>query len=803
MTETKKKPGRPKGSKNKKPTEAEINKKNEIKKMQDERSHNKKVNDEIWALTIFAVGIFLVFATELNTTGDFGNAINNVLSGILGGLSVVLPYYIMIFALMLFFQKTNHVNGKTIFFAFLIFIMICIINSQRYIDPSDLGFGFDEIVEFYNIGINHNNAGVIGMFLGTILVKTVGAPGLYIFALTVILVSILLVINTPMSKQIESFKNKREEKKLIKETIKHEDNSNLDLKPKNKDDAKQDVPIIKRNGNTENIIKYMSDDELFDRKNSMGKIGLEEKQEPKEGFGIEEDPIIPTKKRSKKSKEEIPPEEIIVEKNDNNEDYILPSIKLLKENNGSNKALSDYDLMSKAKQLEKTLKSFNVEAKVVQVIQGSSVTRYEIQPNVGVKVNSIVRLADDIALNLKAKSIRIEAPIPGKAAVGIEVENEKATPVKLRDLIESKEFKNSKSKITFTVGKDISGKNIIADLKEMPHMLIAGATGSGKSVCINSIITSFLYKAKPNEVKMILIDPKVVELGVYNGIPHLLVPVVTDPKKAAAALNWAVNEMNDRYNKFAEAGVRDLESFNELAVVNSEDDIIMPQIVIVIDELADLMMAAPSQVEEAICRLAQKARAAGMHLLVATQRPSVDVVTGLIKANIPSRIAFSVSSQFDSRTIIDMNGAEKLLGKGDMLFSPVGMNKPLRTQGPMITDEEVVDIIEYVKTQCEPEYSEKIITSLEKNGKDRNDEEVDELTEEAIECIFKSKQASVSMLQRKFRIGYNRAARIIDEIEARGIIGPSDGSRPRQILISEEDYYKAFDLTEALEEENE
>lgn len=796
MVEKKRKPGRPKGSKNKAPTNKELDKKEEIKIMQEERSHNKKVNDEIWAVTIFAVGIFLVFATQLNTTGEFGNAINNVLSGIFGGLSIVLPYYIMIFALMLFFQKTNHVNLRTVFFALLIFIMICIINSQRYIDPSNLGFGFEDIASFYKNGIPHENAGVIGMFFGTILVKTVGAPGLYIFSLTVILISILLVVNTPISKQIEIIKNKREEKKIIKEAAAKEEANKVSGNT-------QEVPIIKRNGSTENIIKYMSDDDMFDRSKASGNVGLEEKPEIKDGFGIDEETNAPIKRNRKKSSEEIPPEDITIEKNDNNQDYILPSVNLLKENDGNNKGLSDYDLMSKAKQLEKTLKSFNVEAKVVQVIQGSSVTRYEIQPNVGVKVNSIVRLADDIALNLKAKSIRIEAPIPGKAAVGIEVENEKTTPVKVRDLIESKEFKNSKSKVTFVVGKDISGKNIVADLKEMPHLLIAGATGSGKSVCINSVITSFLYKAKPGEVKMILIDPKVVELGVYNGIPHLLIPVVTDPKKAAAALNWAVNEMNDRYNKFAEAGVRDLESFNELAMFNNEEESILPQIVIVIDELADLMMAAPSQVEEAICRLAQKARAAGMHLIVATQRPSVDVVTGLIKANIPSRIAFSVSSQFDSRTIIDMNGAEKLLGKGDMLFSPVGMNKPLRTQGPMITDEEVMDVISFVKKQGDPEYSEKIITSLENNGKDRNDEEADELTEEAIECIFKSKQASVSMLQRRFRIGYNRAARIIDEIEARGIIGPSDGSRPRQILVSEEEYYKAFDLTEVLEEENE
>ena len=429
----------------------------------------------------------------------------------------------------------------------------------------------------------------------------------------------------------------------------------------------------------------------------------------------------------------------------------------------------------------------------MNVTQGSSVTRYEVQPAVGVKVSSITKLADDIALNLRAKSIRIEAPIPGKAAVGIEVENEKPDMVSIRELIDSKEFRNAASKISFAVGKDISGRNVIANLKEMPHLLIAGATGSGKSVCINTIITSLLYKALPDEVKLILIDPKVVELGNYNGIPHLLVPVVTDPKKAAAALNWAVNEMTQRYKFFAEESVKDLDSYNELMRANQEPDKVLPKIVIIIDELADLMMVAPSQVEESICRLAQLARAAGMHLIVATQRPSVDVVTGLIKANIPSRIAFSVSSQVDSRTILDVGGAEKLLGKGDMLYSPVGENKPLRIQGPYISDSETARIIEFVKKQGENGYDESVIQTIETPEKSQYGEVSDELTEDAIAFILKQKKASVSMLQRRFRIGYNRAASIIDEIEARGIISPADGSKPRQVLYTEEEYYDAID----------
>lgn len=500
-------------------------------------------------------------------------------------------------------------------------------------------------------------------------------------------------------------------------------------------------------------------------------------------------------------------EELSAALNTNNDDsnYEMPSFGLLKKGTGGKQQMTDIQLEQRADLLEQTLRDFGVEATVLEVTQGASVTRYEVQPATGVKVSSITKLADDIALNLRAKSIRIEAPIPGKAAVGIEVENDKPAPVVVRDLIESEEFLNAKSKISFVVGKDISGHNIIADLKSMPHLLIAGATGSGKSVCINTIIASFLYKAKPSELKLIMIDPKVVELQSYNGIPHMLVPVVTDPRKASKALAIAVQEMDKRYEAFAKYGVKDLDSYNEYMRAEHEYGNVKPQIVIIIDELADLMMACSNEVETSICRLAQKARAAGMHLIIATQRPSVDVVTGLIKANIPSRIAFSVSSSTDSRTILDMGGAEKLLGKGDMLFSPVGSNKPYRVQGPFITEAETAKLIKFVKQQGgDAKYDKTVQDAIESDGKAAggNGEMQDELTEDAIAFILKSKQASVSMLQRRFRIGYNRAARIIDEIEEQGIIGPSDGARPRQVLISEDEYYGGGEeqLVEAVEE---
>ena len=466
--------------------------------------------------------------------------------------------------------------------------------------------------------------------------------------------------------------------------------------------------------------------------------------------------------------------------------YVFPPISLLGRDPGNSSGSGILEQQKNGRKLEMTLKSFGVEARVINVSAGPTVTRYEVSPSQGVKVSKIVNLADDIALNLAASGIRIEAPIPGKAAVGIEVPNKETKSVYLRTVLESDAFRKHPSKLAFALGEDITGNPIVTDIAKMPHLLIAGATGSGKSVCINTLITSILYKADPKEVKLLLVDPKVVELSVYNGIPHLLIPVVTDPKKASAALNWAVREMLERYNDFAACGVRDIKGFNAMKEEKGEPEAKMPQIVIIIDELADLMMAAPGEVEDSICRLAQMARAAGMHLIIATQRPSVDVITGVIKANIPSRLAFAVSSGIDSRTILDMVGAEKLLGKGDMLFYPSGQAKPSRIQGAFVTDKEVEQIVDFLRKSSRPGYTQEMVDQITAVAKTASglSEETDEFFEQAVDLILEKEKASVSMLQRQFRIGYNRAARLMDELERRGLVGPEEGSKPRKVLIT-------------------
>ena len=485
--------------------------------------------------------------------------------------------------------------------------------------------------------------------------------------------------------------------------------------------------------------------------------------------------------------------------------YKLPSINLLKKGKGSSGANTN-DLKETARLLQQTLANFGVHVTITDISQGPAVTRYEMQPEMGVKVSKILGLTDDIKLNLAATDIRIEAPIPGKAAIGIEVPNKENSAVSLRELLESKEYKNFTSKLAFAVGKDIAGKVVVADIAKMPHMLIAGATGSGKSVCINPLIMSILYKATPEEVKLIMIDPKVVELSVYNGIPHLLVPVVTDPKKAASALHWGVAEMTDRYKKFADAEVRDLASYNkyvESLQAQGSDAEKLPQIVIIVDELADLMMVAPGEVEEAICRLAQLARAAGIHLIIATQRPSVDVITGLIKANMPSRVAFAVSSGVDSRTILDMNGAERLLGKGDMLFYPQGYTKPARIQGAFVSDEEVKAVVESLKSQDygTDEQSNEVLEQMKSmdssgsagGGASSSGSGLDELFADAGRFIIDKDKGSIGMLQRAFRIGFNRAARIMDQLCDYGVVGEEEGTKPRKVLMTEAEFERLLD----------
>ena len=490
--------------------------------------------------------------------------------------------------------------------------------------------------------------------------------------------------------------------------------------------------------------------------------------------------------------------------------YVMPPVTLLREPKApAGEAATAEELRQNAQRLVDTLQSFGVQTRIIDIARGPAVTRYELQPSAGVKISKITNLADDIALNLASAGVRIEAPIPNKAAVGIEVPNRSITPVTLREVIESQQFQDAKSKVSVALGRDIAGNMTVANIAKMPHLLIAGATGSGKSVCINSIIMSILFKARPEEVKLLMIDPKVVELGVYNGLPHLVIPVVTDPKKAAGALGWAVTEMLNRYKLFAAHGAREIESFNKMVraqreaapegapmAPGGEPLSELPHYVIIVDELADLMMAAPTEVEDSICRLAQMARAAGMHLIIATQRPSVDVITGVIKANIPSRIAFAVSSQIDSRTILDMGGAEKLLGMGDMLFYPVGSAKPTRVQGCFVSDDEIERVVSFIKSAVSAEYDQTVLEEIDRQtptgkgggaqsgGSDESDG--DEMLPAAIECVVEAGIASTSLLQRKLKLGYARAARIVDELEARGIVGPFEGSKPRAVLISKE-----------------
>ena len=489
-----------------------------------------------------------------------------------------------------------------------------------------------------------------------------------------------------------------------------------------------------------------------------------------------------------------PVEAVKVKRKHTGSNYVKPDVNLLKApaaNAARDMEAARKEAMEQAKTLETTLENFGVAATVKNITRGPAVTRFELTPNQGVRVNKITSLADDIALNLAAGGIRIEAPIPGKAAVGIEIPNKRVDNVMLREGLESEVFNNNSSNLAVVLGKSITGDIVVSDLAKMPHLLIAGATGSGKSVCINCIIMSLLYKSSPDQVKLIMIDPKVVELGVYNGIPHLMVPVVTDPKKAAGALGWAVNEMERRYAAFSEKGVRDLAGYNEIMKRKRDPEALMPKIVIIIDELADLMMVAPTGVEDAICRLAQKARAAGIYLIVATQRPSVDVITGIIKANITSRIAFAVKSQVDSRTILDMAGAEKLLGRGDMLYYPIGEQKPIRVKGAFVSDQEVEDVVDYLKANYDDEYDETIQDQIDRNGSaggsgdgDDYDDDTDEFLEKAIDIAVEAQQISVSYLQRRLKVGHSRAGRIIDQMEDRGIIGPAEGSKPRQVRIS-------------------
>ncbi len=768
------------------------------RKYKKRQNQKKKLDFGVIITIIFSCLIAGLIYTQ---SGYFGILLSDFFGGMLGIIKYVVPIGAFAVAIKKMAKDDDGYLSSKIaqYTLLLIFIAVILSVYQIYNGGINIEQGISDIIkDAYTLGERNMGGGALGTLVAVPLFKLFGKVGTIIISIGVAIILFAVtfgidaseIVSNWTQEMIEKRKQKHEERMLAKEQ-KEDDEPDPRNVPQQKEapDLKAQIKI---NLNGRELEEEKGRKKYKHEKDDLVPLGMEEKpkMEPDfiEGnlFKQEEE------KKEEKVKQVLQLEHAVSVEED--EHYEYPPVELLSKGNkkalkGGAKALTDV-----ATRLQKTLYSFGVQAKVENVSVGPAITRYELKPAEGVRVSKIANLADDIALNLAAETIRIEAPIPGKQAVGIEVPNTEKETVHFRDVVESDDFQDAKSKLSVALGKDVAGNMAIADIAKMPHALIAGATGSGKSVCINTIITSIIYKAKPSEVKFVMVDPKVVELSVYNGIPHLLIPVVTDPKKAAGALAWAVQEMDNRYNVFAQKGVRDLKGYNALAE-KEEGMGKLPQIVIIIDELADLMMVAAKEVEDSICRLAQKARAAGMHLIIATQRPSVDVITGIIKANIPSRIAFAVSSQVDSRTILDQVGAEKLLGKGDMLFYPSGAPKPTRVQGAYVSDEEVEKIVSFVKSNGEATYSEDILQSIENSNKtdkelaaeaEGTDDDTDPFLMEAIDVVVETGQASTSFIQRRFKVGYARAGRIIDQMEERGIISGYQGSKPRQVLMSME-----------------
>ncbi len=795
------------------------------------KKKNGEINIDATSVGFILIGIILgIFVYSSGSNGVVGNLIKSILLGCIGKIMYAVPIILVFLGIYVIFRDFSRFKLKSFLVLVMVFLSSAIMSTFKtpieYVESlkeaGKLVAAGDYLKEWCRMGIDGIGGGLIGSSIvsGLDFMFGMTATRVILWSLAVVFASIttgitfsaiIVAIQESIADVISATK---------KEYVAVSKNSKVKPKTRNSERFRKitsQAELIESAGqlsfDLDGIEDEEEEEEYEEETEEIEEEGfesnpdeldesviesLEEDDEELEKLKTEKENTkknikqLFSKKKQEKEETNVA-EELNLEHNqmEEYENYEFPPVDLLKQAKHSSKDYSSKELKEIAIKLQKTLASFGVDAKVTNVTRGPTVTRYELQPNIGVKVSKILNLSDDIALNLAAKSIRIEAPIPGKSAVGIEVPNRTTDMVTMREVIESDNFKNASSKVSFTLGKTIDGESYVADISKMPHMLISGSTGSGKSVCINSIIMSILYKATPNEVKLILIDPKVVELGVYNGIPHLLIPVVTDPKKAAGALNWAVQEMVNRYNLFASKGVRDIKGYNEL-LKNEGEEGVLPQIVIIVDELADLMMVAPNDVEDAICRLAQMARAAGMYLIIATQRPSVDVITGIIKANIPSRIAFTVSSQIDSRTILDMGGAEKLLGKGDMLFLPVGEPKPIRLQGAFVSDSEIESVVETVKASTPAVYNENIIEKLAKAdapapSPDAEDD-CDELLTDAIELAVNLGQISASMIQRKFRVGYARAGRIVDQMEERGIVSESQGSKPRKVLISKEEW---------------
>lgn len=730
---------------------------------------------DLQVVTLIVLSILLAILIYTKA-GYIGETLSPILGGIMGWIKYIIP--VGTFAIAIFLacdeDKDNFMKKILQYAVFLLCITTIITVIQISQGKLIIANGFEKAVEqAYENGTKNIGGGAVGAICAIGLISLVGKIGTVIIALGIAVIDSIFLFGIKPAELLKEYIENRNEKKQEAKAQKMEQRklkADKEIISKEKEDKKKKIKTIAEN----NIITEDQINIKMANTNNEEQTSLFKKQEE-----VKED----------RSREVLTLEHALTVED---EHYEFPPIDFLKPGKGTTK-LGKKAVTDTATKLQKTLYSFGVSAKVENVSVGPSITRYELKPAEGVRVNKIANLADDIALSLAAETIRIEAPIPGKQAVGIEIPNKEKEIVHLRDIIDSNEFKKAKSKLSFALGKNAAGEAVVTDIAKMPHVLIAGSTGSGKSVCINTLITSIIYKSKPSEVKLVMIDPKVVELSVYNGIPHLLIPVVTDPKKAAGALSWAVQEMVNRYHLFAEKNVRDIEGYNETLEKEGTEGK-LPQIVIIIDELADLMMVAKNDVEDAICRLAQMARAAGMHLVIATQRPSVDVITGIIKANIASRISFAVTSQVDSRTILDSAGAEKLLGKGDMLFFPTGVLKPIRIQGAFVSDGEVEKIVSFLKANGGPTYSEDVLEKIERaNSTDKeldeqDDDETDPFLMEAIDTVVDLGQASASFIQRRFKVGYARAGRIIDQMEARGIISGYEGSKPRQVLVSKEQW---------------
>ncbi len=798
-------------------------------------SKNQELNLNIIGTIIFS--ILLAVLLYMNS-GELGQKLNEVLGGLMGILRYVVPIGTFAIAIkMACKDEDDYVTKKLVQYAVLL-ICISIIMSVYQISEGNIETTGDltqNLKKAYVLGVSNKGGGAIGTLAAIFLVRMLGNVGAVVLSVGISVMLFAFVcgidISEYISQKVEEHIERKEEKKIEKEERKKKREEYLAAQRQEMAEQKKQKQIEHENYKMHNkeiaAIQDVQNDKIEPEQIKINLNGRVIEEEPQKKKGIkgllkkskapkresitktassimridketgeileESNPVQANlfvqkeEEKQDKTKQVLQLEHTISVEEDN---YVYPPIDILSKMEKASLKGGTKSLTDTAARLQKTLYSFGVSAKVENVTVGPAITRYELKPAEGVRVSKIANLADDIALNLAAETIRIEAPIPGKQAVGIEVPNKQKEMVGLREVIESEAFKNNDSKLSVALGKDVAGSAVIANIAKMPHVLIAGSTGSGKSVCINTIITSIIYNSKPSEVKLVMVDPKVVELSVYNGIPHLLIPVVTDPKKAAGALAWAVQEMDNRYNLFAEKGVRDLVGYNKAAEHEGAGK--LPQIVIIIDELADLMMVAAKEVEESICRLAQKARAAGMHLVIATQRPSVDVITGLIKANVPSRIAFAVSSQVDSRTILDQVGAEKLLGKGDMLYFPSGASKPTRVQGAFVSDEEVEQIVNFVKSNGTAVYSEDILDTIENGGKEEQiknlaadqaaEDDTDPFLQDAIDTVVETGQASTSFIQRKFKVGYARAGRIIDQMEERGVISGYQGSKPREVL---------------------